>query len=1448
MCAKRPTYAALAKRVSALEAELEATRTRLRECEEHAPGQPERKLEETLLSFLDQATDGFILLDSNMRIVRISESSLRTVGRTPEEVAGRDLREVYVEAEPSGRYAKYLEVLRTGKPFSCDAVFHREHGDKQVSLTALRVGEHLGIMAIDTTARKQAEEAVRASEQRYRSLVENVNVGVYRNTGGPKGRFLQANPAIAEMFGYDSVDEFMQIHVADLYQNPEDRKRFVEEVAREGFVKNKELRLRKKDGTFIWCSCSARATRDDRGEIQWLDGVIEDITERKQAEEEIRRLNTDLERRVAERTAELEAANRELTAEVEERRRTQDALRKSEERYRVMYEAIPDAVFLYDSERREVIHGNGPFYQMYGYASDDLKGKTLESYWPVHPEDRERIRKLSETLQAQPGPRRYPVHRRLRKDGSTFWAEIATTDTELGGRPLKLIITHDVTDRIAAERALRESEQRYRTLAESAQEHILIIDKDLRVQYANTFAANQVRRTPEAVVGRTVWEVFPPDAARTLKHNVQAVFKSAQPVHTEDRMLLTTSAAEPVWLDTLLTPLRDEAGEIMSVLGIARDITRRKRAEEALRQSEERFRNVYDTAPLAFAIWDRECRVTGWNRHAERLFGWSRDEVLGRNFFDFIIPDSARPNVETIVAGLLRGELPSHHVNDNLTKDGRVITCEWNNSVLRDGEGRIVGAMSLAMDITERKQAEEALQESEERWRSLVENAPDIIMTIERDGTISFINRTSVDATPEEVAGTTIYDYLEPKYQDLARTNVERVFETGEPCAYQSRTLVTGEELWLDCRLAPLKRSGRTVAVTMIVTDITKRRRAEEALRQSEERYRTIYEAIPDAVLLYDPATQKLVSANDVMLELYGYTADEIGAGKVDLLDLAPESERDRIREELAASIDQPGPARRGVRPSVKKDGTLIWVNATTAPIEFGGRRLRMVILRDVTESVRAREQVERQAMLLANVTDAIAVADAEGTLSYWNRGAEELFGYSEGEMLGQARLGRLLRDSGQEADLNREIESAVRKQAVWSHDRLPCRRKDGEDIWVNVRVSALKPGPGQREGVLFVGRDVTASVVLEQRLILTQRMAAIGTLALSVSHELNNMLGGLRGLAELAAGNESAAPKLIEACRAVAERGGVIAGRMTSLSRAGAPRQERRIDVVSVARMVVGMMGPSLAPLRIGVAESYETVPPTWINEGQVLQVLLNLIANARDSIGSDGQIDIAVRHDEDQNHIVISVHDSGVGIRAEDLPRVFDPFFTTKLGPGGEEPLHLGLGLPESRSILRECGGTIDVESELGQGATFTVRLPVRSVPTAPRRRSTAAGVMPDRGTAMLVVDDDKLMRFWLTQHLGDLGYDVVEAATGQAAADACRDRAFPYIFLDLLMPGEIDGAATLRILKEIRPDAKIIITTAFATADIPTECLEAAHAVLRKPFGMDDLPPAFAGESPE
>jgi PAS domain S-box-containing protein len=264
---------------------------------------------------------------------------------------------------------------------------------------------------------------------------------------------------------------------------------------------------------------------------------------------------------------------------------------------------------------------------------------------------------------------------------------------------------------------------------------------------------------------------------------------------------------------------------------LERSEAERKRAEEELRASEERYRNVYDTAPLAFVIWDCDCCVTGWNSRARKMFGWSRKEILGRSFFEFLVPENARPRVEDVVDALLSGEIEPDVVNENLKKSGETILCRWNNSILRDRNGQIIGAMSLALDITEQVRAEEALRDSERKYSTLVENSLTGIY-IDQDDRIVFANQMLADTYEyprEELIGIESWRLVHPEDRPMTDgIRAKRLQGKKVPTEYEARGLKRdGSVIWVKRRNTKIEYSGRT-AILGNVVNITERKRADE--------------------------------------------------------------------------------------------------------------------------------------------------------------------------------------------------------------------------------------------------------------------------------------------------------------------------------------------------------------------------------------------------------------------------------------------------------------------------------------------------------------------------------------------------------------------------------------------------------------------------------------------
>ncbi|MEN6318042.1 MAG: PAS domain-containing protein [Syntrophaceae bacterium] len=294
-----------------------------------------RQTEDAYLTLVESTSDSMYLVDENCRFLFVNHQYLSRLGISGSDIISRAYDEFHSLEDTKIFTEKVRLVFATGKSVQQE---HKSGRDNRYFLRTFSPVKETGsakkitsvaVVSKEITDLKQIEEALKNSEEKFRSLVENINVGIYRNTSEPHGSFIQANCALAKIFGYESAQEIMKVHVSDFYQDPEDRRRFVEELSRTGSIKEKELRLKKKDGTFIWASVSSRAHYDEKGNIDWIDGVLEDITIRKQAEE---------------------------------------SLKESEEKYNRFFKTSRDCVFMTSIDGR-TIDMNDTAVELFGYAS-----------------------------------------------------------------------------------------------------------------------------------------------------------------------------------------------------------------------------------------------------------------------------------------------------------------------------------------------------------------------------------------------------------------------------------------------------------------------------------------------------------------------------------------------------------------------------------------------------------------------------------------------------------------------------------------------------------------------------------------------------------------------------------------------------------------------------------------------------------------------------------------------------------------------------------------------------------------------------------------------------------------------------------------------------------------------------------------------------------------------
>lgn len=377
-----------------------------------------KKQREELQVIFDSAPTMIFYKDKDNKMVRVNQAFAEAMGMSREEIEGKSCFELWPhQAEDYWRDDR--EVINNGIPKIgiVEPLFTR-HGERWVQTEKVpyrnEKGEIVGVigLATDITDRKETLEALRLSEEEYRTLVNNVNIGVYRTTPDSEGRFIKANPAMAKMFGYDSEQELTSHRVIELYHDPRRRIKFLEKIRENGFVKNEEMLFRKKNGSPVWVSVTARLNLGEDGKPLWLDGVIEDITERKQAADEIR---------------------------------------ESEERFRTLFDNATDGIVVVDIASRKFYLGNKMFSQMLGRSQEEIALIGVED---IHPkEDLPHVLKEFEKLAEKEINHTLDIPVK-RKDGSIFFAEISTSHITMAGKTYMMGIFRDITERKKARQEL----------------------------------------------------------------------------------------------------------------------------------------------------------------------------------------------------------------------------------------------------------------------------------------------------------------------------------------------------------------------------------------------------------------------------------------------------------------------------------------------------------------------------------------------------------------------------------------------------------------------------------------------------------------------------------------------------------------------------------------------------------------------------------------------------------------------------------------------------------------------------------------------------------------------------------------------------------------------------------------------------------------------------------
>ena len=754
---------------------------------------------------------------------------------------------------------------------------------------------------------------------------------------------------------------------------------------------------------------------------------------------------------------------------------------------------------------------------------------------------------------------------------------------------------------------------------------------------------------------------------------------------------------------------------------------------------------------------------------------------------------------------------------------------------------QIAPAVENARLYSERKQAEIAIQVEKERYRDLVDTIPHGIEEVDRFGTISFANAAfhKIYGYEEgELPGVSILQLVLDSEREPLRDYLRYlVDEQPPPTPYfgkgvtKSGKLIDVEVAWTYNRIA-----GQVLGFTAVVTDITERKRAEEALRESDEQHRALLDNFPDGVVL--EIDRKIAYGNPALYKITGYTEEEI-------LNVPPEEflvpeERERAVERIGKLLDGTPGATREYRV-LKKDGDILPVEVTSQVIEYSGKPALLNILRDITQRKRTEEARQEAEELYRTLVDnsvlGLGVYTPGESIIFSNQRLSEIVGYTKEEY------------ESPEFDFM-DLFSADDQELVANNTR---RRLAGEPIppyevrlitkdktvkWVEIHnVFVRYRGRGAMQ-VQWL--DVTDRKLAEDRIRDASRLASIGELAAGVAHEINNPLTSVLGFSQLLMAEDLATEvrNNLQKVHSNAQRAAKIVQNLLSFATKRDFRKQY-LNVTHILERTLEIKSYDLTTSNIRVTQELSPdIPPTMVDEHQLIQVILNLLTNAEQAIRvSNRKGQIRVRATSTETVIRISIIDDGPGIPPELLSKVFDPFFTTRgVGEG------TGLGLSICYGIVRQHDGNLWAENVRGEGAAFHIELPIvgpedgEYLEPVDHRPQQIAGAMKH----LLVVDDEPHIRDLLVRSLEREKYTVDLAKEGEEAWRKLKARHYDCILLDLKMPGMSGQELFRRIEESDRELAKrVIFITGDTISPITRSFLSAAeNPVLSKPLNIELL----------
>ena len=1128
---------------------------------------------------------------------------------------------------------------------------------------------------------------------------------------------------------------------------------------------------------------------------------------------------------------------------VEENRRfKEEALRESEDRYRKLVEFSPDAIAVHVDGRFVFVNHAG-MIMIGAHEMSELIGKPILDI--VHPDYKDLV--IARAFQSPEKRAEQPFadEKFVRFDGSTFDVEVATTPITYGGKAATLVVARDLEDRHREQGEL----SRLREAVETSGEIVFTTNTEGTITFVNPEFARIYGYEPAEVVGKVTPRILKGGLMRQPSY--EEFWKALLQKHVvRGEMTNRTKDGRLITVEGSASPIVDKTGSVMGYLAIQRDVSDRKRVEEALRKSEESYRGLFNSVTDAIYIQDREGKFLDVNQGALTMYGHAREFFIGNTPAALAAPgmNDMEKTMEA-VKKTFEG-IPQRFEWWGIRKDGSVFPKEIRlNRSIYFGQDVVV---ALAQDITERKKAEEAIRRSDLRFRRVWASSKDGMRLLDERGTIVMVNESFcqlVGMKEKDLLGKPFTAAYRSENQAQDEEDVklfQQRFQTHDFASHGEveLTLRTGRCILVELSNAMLEMENEAPLLLSIFRNCTERRESERKLRESEEKFRSLSEQSPN--MIYINKGGRIVYANQRCVDVMGYSKEEFYSEHFNFLSLITPEHISTVRKNFArhAVGEEIDPYEYTLYTKERK--RVVGLH-TTKLIDYGGGNAILGIVTDVTGTRHVEEELRKLQRAVEQSPASIIITDLEGNIEYANPRFTEVTGYKLEEVIGQNP--RILKSGHTSTEDYAILWETIGAGKEWRGE-FQNKKKDGDLFWEQASISPIRDPAGNTTHFLAVKEDITKRKMLELQLWQAQKMESIGTLASGVAHDFNNILGIILGYASLLIQKPVDSLKLhayADSIVKAADRGAALVRQILTFARKSEFKLEK-VDVNSIIGELAKMLGETF-PKTISLSLQLEkALPALSIDRTQLHQALLNLCVNARDAMSERGSITIATRlvlgdamgsrfaAAYGRKFVEISVSDTGSGMDEATRTRIFEPFFTTKeIGKG------TGLGLAVVFGVVQEHQGFVDVESEIGQGSTFHVYLPVPEGAMSGMEDALMIAVdAPGGSETILVVEDEDLMRGFLVALLEQKGYKVFVATDGEEAVNmhAAHVNEIDLVLSDVGLP-KLDGWEASKRMKDVNPNLLVFLASGYLDPNLRAEIMKGGvRGFIEKPYRPNDI----------